>query len=266
MIPKLIHYCWFGGKPIPPQYQEYIESWKKYLPDYEIRKWDESNFDINCCEFTKSAAAQGKWAFVSDYARFYILEKWGVYFDTDVEVIKDMSDIITRGAFFGEQTKGRVAAGLGMAVEPGHAIYREVVETYNKATFEISSESSKQKTVVQYLTDILAEHGYSPMEAELQVVEGITIYPPDYFNPKDYKTGLIHKTKNTRTIHHFAESWKTHGERLVHAIEIAICRVFGANIGQKIAYIIVLPYAVINRARRTGLKRTLIYIKKKIIR
>ena len=100
MIPKIIHYCWFGGNLLPELAQKCIESWKVYLPDYKIKEWNESNFDLNCCTYVKEAYEAKKWAFVSDYARFWILYTYGgLYFDTDVEVIKDMSDIIKNGAY-----------------------------------------------------------------------------------------------------------------------------------------------------------------------
>ena len=102
MIPRIIHYCWFGGNQLPELAQKCIESWKKYFPDYEIKEWNESNFDLNCCDYVKEAYTAKKWAFVSDYARFWILYNYGgLYFDTDVEVIRDMSEIVNRGAFMG---------------------------------------------------------------------------------------------------------------------------------------------------------------------
>lgn len=100
MIPKIIHYCWFGRNPIPVEYQRYIESWKKFLPDYEIKEWNEDNFDVNIIPFTKEAYDVKKYAYVSDYARLKILyDNGGVYFDTDVEVIRNMDDIIAAGAW-----------------------------------------------------------------------------------------------------------------------------------------------------------------------
>ena len=100
MIPKIIHYCWFGRKPLPPLAVKCIESWKKYLPDYTIKEWNEDNFDINIVPYTREAYEVGKYAFVSDYARFYILyHHGGLYFDTDVEVIRPMDDLVGRGAF-----------------------------------------------------------------------------------------------------------------------------------------------------------------------
>lgn len=102
MIPKIIHYCWFGGNPLPELAVKCIESWKKYCPDYEIKRWDESNFDLKCCDYVKEAYQAKKWAFVSDYVRFKVLyDEGGLYFDTDVELIKPIDDILARGPFMG---------------------------------------------------------------------------------------------------------------------------------------------------------------------
>ena len=100
MIPKTIHYCWFGGNPLPEMAIKCIESWKKFLPDYEIKQWDESNFDVNMIPYAAEAYKAKKYAFVSDFARFWILYNYGgLYFDTDVEVIKPMDNIIAKGPF-----------------------------------------------------------------------------------------------------------------------------------------------------------------------
>ena len=105
MIPKIIHYCWFGRKALPRSAKKCIESWKKYLPDYEIKEWNEDNFDVNMIPYTQEAYSAKRYAFVSDYARFYILYHYGgIYFDTDVEVIKPIDDILEKGAFMGCET------------------------------------------------------------------------------------------------------------------------------------------------------------------
>lgn len=131
MIPKKIHYIWFGGNPLPPLAERCIASWEKYMPGYEIVRWDESNFDTDCCDYVREAISVKKWAFASDYARFKILyEHGGVYLDTDVELLKPLDEIIQRGPFMGfEQdfssgTAGAVAPGLGLAANPGLASTR----------------------------------------------------------------------------------------------------------------------------------------------
>ena len=115
MIPKVIHYCWFGRNPLPPLAVKCIESWKKFLPGYEIKEWNEDNFDVNIIPYIQEAYEARKYAFVSDYARFYILyHHGGIYFDTDVEVIKSIDDIIERGAFMGcENEAKRLCQNVG---------------------------------------------------------------------------------------------------------------------------------------------------------
>ena len=140
MIPKIIHYCWFGGKPLPKLAKKCIASWKKFCPDYEIKEWNESNFDLNSCTYVKEAYDSKKYAFVSDYARFWILHRYGgVYFDTDVELLKSIDDILADGAFMGvenfvaEQNKAKISInpGLGIAAEPGMLIYQEILDFYH---------------------------------------------------------------------------------------------------------------------------------------
>lgn len=139
MIPKVIHYCWFGRNSLPPLAVKCLESWKRFFPDYEIKEWNEDNFDVNIISYTAEAYRVKKYAFVSDYARFWILYHYGgLYFDTDVEVIKSMDDIIAKGSFMGCEkdadkegaTALAVAPGLGLGVNPGLGLYGELLQLY----------------------------------------------------------------------------------------------------------------------------------------
>ena len=162
-IPKIIHYCWFGGNPLPELAQKCIASWKKYCPEYEIREWNESNFDLNCCDYVREAYEAKKWAFVSDYARFWILyHKGGIYFDTDVEIIKPLNEILKQGAFLGCETLYTVAPGLGMAANPGLVIYKEMLDFYEKRHFRNQNGAIDTTTIVTYTTQILMQHGWKP--------------------------------------------------------------------------------------------------------
>lgn len=144
---------------------------------------------------------------MSDYARFWILyHKGGIYFDTDVEIIKPLNEILKQGAFLGCETLYTVAPGLGMAANPGLVIYKEMLDFYEKRHFRNQNGAIDTTTIVTYTTQILMQHGWKP-EREIQTVEGITIYPPEYFCPMNYKSGELNITKNTRTIHHYAASW-----------------------------------------------------------
>lgn len=207
MIPKVVHYCWFGGNQLPDDAKKCIESWRKFFPEYEIKEWNERNFDVNCCDYVKEAYAAQKWAFVSDYARFWILyHEGGLYFDTDVEVIKDMSDIIAKGAFMGCEKDNKCAPGLGLGANPGLGLYKEILDYYEKIHFFI--EGNTTETVVTHTSKILKSHGWVG-NGEIEQIEGVTIYPPEYFCPMDYKTGKLDITPNTRSIHWYTASWQS---------------------------------------------------------
>lgn len=202
MIPKVIHYCWFGGNPLPKSAQKCIASWKKYLPDYEIKEWNESNFDVNIIPYTAEAYKAKKYAFVSDYARFWILYKYGgLYFDTDVEVIKNMDDIIAKGPFMGcenEAKAGATPAQLGL--------YGEILDIYKDKHYILPDGTYSRETVVTITTDLLCKYGLKNI-SDIQEVAGVLIYPKEYFCPKDWITGKITFTNFTFTIHHYDASW-----------------------------------------------------------
>lgn len=215
MIPKVIHYCWFGGNPLPKSAIKCIDSWKKYLPDYEIKEWNESNFDINLIPYTREAYEMKKYAYVSDVARFLVLyREGGVYFDTDVEVVKPIDDIIEAGAFMGIEDLGvegktfpNVAPGLGLAVEAGNPFYKEILEHYYDCHYyDPKTKIPYPLTVVNHCTDLLIKNGLKPTN-RFQTVAGINIYPVDYFCPLEDATGILTITENTRAIHWFSKTW-----------------------------------------------------------
>lgn len=202
MIPKTIHYCWFGGKALPKSARKCINSWRKYLPDYAIKEWNESNFDVNMIPYTAEAYSAKKYAFVSDFARFWILhQEGGVYFDTDVEVIRPMDDILQAGAFMGMENAESVNPGLALAVEAGHPLYRWYLDYFSDKHF-----TPQQPSMIPVLRKKLLALGWQ-QEMRIQSVEGITIYPPDYFCPQEMMGAPIRLTENTRSIHHFDGTW-----------------------------------------------------------
>ena len=238
MIPKVIHYCWFGRNPLPPLAVKCIESWKRFLPDYEIKEWNEDNFNVNIIPYTKEAYEAKKYAFVSDYARFWILYHYGgLYFDTDVEVIKPMDAIIEKGPFMGCENEGdnkRVTAlavapnlglgvnpGLGLGVDSGLGLYGELSQLYSTLHFINENGCFNLKTVVSYTTELLCFYGLKN-SSEIQNVAGVWIYPKDFFCPKDYVSGKIELTVNSVAIHHYGESWQPWDHRL----EMKIWRLF----------------------------------------
>lgn len=219
-IPKVIHYCWFGGNPLPKLAEKCIASWRSYFPDYEIKEWNESNFDVNMIRYTSEAYKNGKYAFVSDFARFWILYQYGgLYFDTDVEVIRSMDDIVESGPFMGcekdANETGRypdVNPGVGLGMSRGHPIIKELLEAYKKLSFTEENITGNYKTVVDYTSELLAKHGLTDADG-IQVVESIRIYPKEYFNPLEH-INQLHITDNTRSIHYFAGTWVSRKDKL----------------------------------------------------
>lgn len=207
MIPKTIHYCWFGKQPLPELAIKCIDSWKKYLPDYEIVEWNEDNFDVNEIPYTEQAYSKGKFAFVSDYARYKILlEHGGLYFDTDVEIIKPIDDIISLGPFLAIESPGNVATGLGMGSIKYSPLIKNFLDEYSGVDFILDNGKLNQRTIVDYTSIVLRKNGLTN-EDKLQRIEGFNIYPKAYFNPMDYTTKEIVLKKETRCIHHYAGSW-----------------------------------------------------------
>ncbi len=206
-----------------------MASWRKYFPDYEIKEWNEKNYDVNRTAYTREAYAVGKYAFVSDYARFDILYEYGgLYFDTDVEVIRGMEDIVERGAFLGMEEDEWVAPGLAMGTEAGNPLYKEMLDHY--ATMHYTKDAV---TMVALITDILKGYGLE-RKNEPQLVCGNWIYPNDYFNPLDDATGRMRKTENTRSIHWYAKTWVDNYGPVRNWATRWAHRLFGVNTFQKL--------------------------------
>ena len=248
-IPKTIHYCWFGGEPLSDLAKKCIASWEKYLPDYEIKRWDESNFNINDCQYVKEAYEQGKWAFVSDYVRIWVLyHEGGVYFDTDVEVIKDIREIIQHGPYLGVERfinnlghDGRaglgVAAGLGMAVNFGDKIIGELLESYQSTSFADEYGDLDNNTIVIKLSRILQKYGLRNTN-KIQKVGNFYIYPAEYFNPLNDATGKLHITNNTYSIHWYSASWVDDEYKIDKKNRYKYCKRYGAFVGRMIAKVV----------------------------
>jgi hypothetical protein len=237
MIPKIIHYCWFGGNPLPELAQTCIASWKKYFPGYEIKEWNESNYDVHKIAYIDEAYTVKKYAFVSDYARFDILYRYGgIYFDTDVEVIKSFDDIVAQGGFMGIENIGRVAAGLGIGCNAGLGIVYQILVFYESLHFINSDGSYNLHTVVEYVTTILKKNGLVD-ENRIQPLDGLAVYPVEYFAPKSVKTGKITFTKHTHSIHHYDASWNSSIEKKWKRVRTKCINIFGYKIGKLVAFI-----------------------------
>lgn len=227
MIPKIIHYCWFGGNPLPDDAKRCIESWKRNLPDYEIKEWNESNFDINSNLYVKQAYESRKFAFVTDYVRLYALvHEGGVYMDTDVEVLKSYNPFLHHKAFSGFENNNFVPTGM-MASERGGKWASDLLEEYNHRVFinEDGSFDTTSNTVT--ITNYMLKAGLRQNNTFQDFPGLITIYPADYFCPKDHGTGLIKLTQNSVCIHHFAGSWFPHKTKFLHRCKVFAYKVFG---------------------------------------
>lgn len=211
-IPKVIHYCWFGHGELPSMAQKCIDSWKEKMPEYEIKRWDESNYNINKNNYVKEAYDSGKYAFVSDYARFDILYNFGgIYFDVDVEVIQSLEPLLERGSFMGFEAPGRVATGLGLATYKGNSIYEEILKSYEDNHFIVNGKQDLT-TVVERVTTILKKYNLEEIDS-IQSIKDITIYPTEFFCPIDIYTMKLNISDKTYTIHHYFGSWCTESEK-----------------------------------------------------
>lgn len=208
MIPKIIHYCWFGKNPLPELAVKCIDSWKRFCPDYEIIRWDESNFDINCNSYLKEAYEAKKWAFVSDYARLRIIyENGGIYFDTDVELIKPIDNLLDEKCFFGSETDGWANTGLGFGAECENPIVLDLLSMYDNRHFEKVRGVYDLTPCPALNTEPLVKKGYVFSKSLVWRNKDFSVFPPEYFCPLDYETGVLTVTNNTYSIHLFSALW-----------------------------------------------------------
>lgn len=206
MIPKKIHYCWFGRGQMPALAVKCIESWKKYLPEYEVKEWNEDNFDLELYPYVREAYDNRKFAFVTDVVRLYALyTEGGIYMDTDVEVLKPLDILLPYEAVSGFESSIQVPTGL-IASEAGSPIIGELLSEYDNRRFMKKSGELDVTTNVFYITQTLLKYGLK-LDDTYQTVNGFTFFPHDYLCPKSVKDGKIFITDNTLAIHHFAGSW-----------------------------------------------------------
>ena len=207
MIPKIIHYCWFGRGEKPELSKKCIASWRKSCPDFEIREWNEGNCDYLSIPFMAEAYAARKYAFVSDVMRLIVLEQYGgVYFDTDVEVLRDISPLLDDEGFIGFENDQFVNSGQVMAAKAHHPVIRAMIEEYKKLHFANADGTATPVGCPRLNTDVMERFGLIRNGRE-QVVAGIHVYSADYFNPMDSTTGKLTKTENTYSIHWYSMSW-----------------------------------------------------------
>lgn len=210
---KYIHYCWFGGNKMPKKFKKYLKSWKKFLPEYEIMVWNEENFDVNITKFSKEAYKHRKWAFVSDVARIYALSKYGgIYFDTDIEIIKNIDHVLKNEMWFGRESDDFLATAMIGVKNKNNKHITNIFNIYKK--LEFNSENIFENTNPKIITKYFEKYGLKKGNKKQVLKEDVHIYPREHFNPKSYD-GLDNRFSNdTCIVHHFDATWTPIDERI----------------------------------------------------
>ena len=228
MIPKKIHYCWFGRGKKPKLALKCIASWKKYCSDYEIIEWNEDNFDLDYNGFTRYCYDNKKWAFLSDFVRLVVVsEHGGLYFDTDVELLKRPDSLLQYEAFYGFENDRNIATGLGFGAEANHPTILSMKEKYEEIT--PNTDGSYPMIVCPALnTEALLPFGLV-LDGTRQNIAGAEILPGDWLNPYDDPTGRLNKTKNTISVHWYSKSWMSKRKIIRSTLTKPLHRIFGVD-------------------------------------
>lgn len=225
MIPKIIHYCWFGSKELPELEKKCIETWKRLLPDYRIILWNEDNIDINSCAYVQQAYQQKKYAFVSDYARVKVLYEYGgIYLDTDVEVLKTFDSLLDCDSFLGFENKTFIGTAV-IGASKNSAFIKKMLDYYYRTPFVDSHGSENLTTNVTLLDNILVSMGLQKNNSRQQL-QNIEIYPRTIFYPKKVSETTFNVTADSVTIHHMNATWLTERQRRrgTNKFWINVCR------------------------------------------
>lgn len=254
MIPKIIHYCWFGGNPKPKDVLKYIKSWKKYLPDYKIIEWNEGNYDVYKCQYMADAYKEKKWAFVSDYCRLDVVYQYGgIYLDTDVEVVKSFDSLLGMKMFCGFESRDlkqqkrwgmkleeSVSFGLGFGAERCHSVIKEMLDLYATLHFYNEDGTLNLLSCPVYQTQVLVNNGLI-QDGKTQEFKGGKAFSAEYFCPQSNLTDeMLYLTENTYSIHHFSNSWTDRPVKL--KIRRTLNKVLPFNVADKLSSIICFPF------------------------
>lgn len=234
MIPKVINYCWFGGNPLTEKAEMCIKSWKTFLPDYEIRRWDESNFDIEICQYVKEAYAAKKWAFVADYFRIWVLYYYGgIYFDSDVEVTKSFDEFLDYELFTGYETDITLEPAVVGCIS-GHTLFKELLGYFTSKSFYSNGNEDLTPLPYKFTEPFTKNYGLTLNNQRVLLDNNqMAIYPTDWFSPMDYETGELKKTDNTHAIHRYAASWVGGGTNFRAKIYSVLSKLFGKKFAYK---------------------------------
>ncbi len=207
MIPKIIHALWFSGDPMPELYLKCLASWKKYVPDYEIKIWNLETYKPGHCLFFDQAIEHRNWAFASDYARADLLRRYGgIYMDLDVEMLRPIDDLLFNDAYMSFESLDRIECGSGMGARPGHPIIEEICESYEIRPYLKADGTWDNSTCPARYTQVIEKHGLKK-DGGFQHVEDITVYPFEVLTGKSFDTGIIYSTELSYTVHHHNGSW-----------------------------------------------------------
>lgn len=225
MIPKVIHYCWFGHGEKPELARKCIASWKKFCPDYEIIEWNEGNFDVKQNGYTQMCYEEKKYAFLSDYVRLLVVAEYGgIYFDTDVELLKSLDQLLDHEAFFGFETPEYVASGLGF----GSIAHGTVIEAMLAEYEQLLDGQNGMIGCPRLNTAALVKLGLV-QNGKIQTIHNAVIYPVSYFNPYESSTGRLIKTEDTISVHWYAATWMSKKQKLRSFISRPLHRIFGVD-------------------------------------
>lgn len=217
---------------MPDKNKVCIESWKKFCPDYDIVEWNESNYDFSKCIYMKQAYDAKMWGFVPDYARLDIIyREGGIYLDTDVEVIRNLDELLLCRAFMGFENKASVAPGLGFGAESGNEIIKRMRDMYEGCSFYQSDHTFNLIASPVYATEVLKSYGLKT-NGKRQCIQDIDIFSAEYFAPLCYTDNRLKITPNTYSIHWYHASWYTPEQREQARRRQQINRIFGKQIGR----------------------------------
>lgn len=229
MIPKIIHFCWFGGNPYPEKVEICIQSWKKYLPDYEFKLWNEDSFDLNMCTFVRQAYENGKYAFVSDFVRIYALYNYGgIYLDTDIEVKKSFNDILNKSLILGTDEEGHLTAF--MASEKETEYFKKLYDLYLGMPFILENGKFNDTVNNTWMEEILKEYGYINVNRYQKLEQDIEVFPDDFFHARSLVSGKYNITYNTYCIHQHTLLWVSKKTKIIRFLRM---RVFVPLLGAK---------------------------------